>query len=386
MKEVLNITTEAQWEEDKPQNKFETQVNDYLKKRFPGISIEELYRINMGDIYTWAAIQKKRLVSYLIIKQDWLTIDKILKQSWKTTDYASKLAVFKDYVSKSLIDVKKAGSLNYRGTMEQNLEMLHLLVQELYFGSLDSSLSSSQLRELKKDVAAIKEQPIVSAKPKKLPIKDQKLDNRLLTWNRDFTIIAEPARTDYLVSLASAVFDQKWQVDNQTVNSWEWVIPASLQIVNKNEWINVVREKIVKWINPKMMPIEKFSKNEIRGKCSRTARLYLGKLWINPKNILQNDSIVLIDQLRKRKTWKEYRADKLTEELLRRMSEWKGNVYDSYFDTPLWHRAVLFIWSDNELYVIDPFFADKGPVKIMDYTLSTSPQWIRKVIIPNIGW
>lgn len=65
--------------------------------------------------------------------------------------------------------------------MEQNLEILHLLVQELYFGSLDISVPSSQLRELKKDVAVIREQPVVPARPKQQPVKAQKQDNSILS-------------------------------------------------------------------------------------------------------------------------------------------------------------------------------------------------------------
>lgn len=341
-------------------------IADFFAKRYPRQSIAELFRINIWETYTGTTAQQKRLISYLLIKQNKWTIDwYIINNLWKKSDYNTKKVLFDKFTKDWLMDSKKAGSLIYRWTMEQNLELLHLLVQESFFGNIERELA---LKETKDDIRDLKFELDTST-----DTKQSLWFNKVKYW--------ETTQSKTLDKTAPAkTFEEK--NPKFDINIADLANPQIRKMEDE-----IIDDNLVVWsIDPKKMRAKMYDKEWMYWKCSKLARLYLQSLWITRDRIIVGNSVDIIRDLRKNHTWTEYRADELRDELVRRAKEWKGNVYDSYFLTALWHRVILFVWNDAELYVIDPYYAGKKPVKIMDYSLSKSPKWVRIVLVPDWEW
>lgn len=48
--------------------------------------------------------------------------------------------------------------------------------------------------------------------------------------------------------------------------------------------------------------------------------------------------------------------------------EWKWNVFDIYIKTPRWHRALAFVWADDNVYILDASFNAKSVIQIENYS------------------
>lgn len=378
------IHREFAWNEPKENFSSDTLINEYLNKRFPNQPIQNIYNKCIWSSYNWSQIQKMRLISYLLIKQDNLTIDSVLKKSWKKTDYNTKLALFNDYVLKWLIDSKKIWSLSYRWTMEQNLEMLHLLVQESFFWTINYRQSiietQKQITVLQKDVVKISSKQVQ---------KDQ--NNTIENVDKpNLTIVQPISQLEQWKSSFSLTWVEDIQLSSDTNNASD---STTVNIIYKNwVWINdaqwIMNEDLFKWsIDPKLFVINsKITKEQMKWICSSLIKRIFWSLWIPKDQVIVGDSSAVIYDLIKHKTWTVYRADMLTEELFNRSRDWKWNVYDAYFKTGKGHRVLLIVWNDWNIYVVDPYYAWKTPVKLLDYTLVKSPKWYRFVVIPNKDW
>lgn len=49
-------------------------------------------------------------------------------------------------------------------------------------------------------------------------------------------------------------------------------------------------------------------------------------------------------------------------------TEWKWNIFDIYVKTPNRHRALAFIWADDNVYVLDASFNAKSAIQIENYS------------------
>lgn len=391
------------WLEIIPNSPLDEKILTYLKSNWFNKSVPEIYKACIWDKYSSSDTQKRRLVSYLIIKKDKLTIDLVLKNSGKNTDFTSKNSIFKSYVDKWLITTKTAWSLNYTWNMQQNLEMLHLMIQESFFDWIIPEKQVIQI-ETKQKLSLLKKDIVAQTEKKELINKQLVSDNyqskfvhasseNLFGNSRDklldiFTSVASQDEWINEFKFANVSLESDlWQFspwDNKTVMQ-DFDFQLNPEITTKD---SLVEQKEVIWsIDPKKVKLRPMlSREEMFWRCSKMARLYLQSLWIKREDILVWNSIDLIKMLRKTQTWTEYRADELTAELLARAKEWKGNMYDIYFITPFGHRVIVFIWTDSELYVLDPYYTWNKPVKIMNYFLSKTWKWYRSVMVPNKNW
>lgn len=122
--------------------------------------------------------------------------------------------------------------------------------------------------------------------------------------------------------------------------------------------------------------------------CSKTAKLNLQQITclgtdgiFSPNTIVQWDAITLIEQWRKKGELIAMPFDLWTiKKYLSTLHQkyWSVifdlYVYRSWYEEKeesdyyrKWHRAVLFIWHDLELYVLDPYMHDQKPIRLWNY-------------------
>lgn len=103
--------------------------------------------------------------------------------------------------------------------------------------------------------------------------------------------------------------------------------------------------------------------------CSFTARKNLEKLWVT--DFLQWDARELTQGLKKSWAPTFTGFDELKNHLFTKAKE--GNVFDLYPETPNGHRAIAFLWKDQngdpDLFVLDPYYSQKSvlPITLEDY-------------------
>jgi len=377
------------WLENTSNSLLDEKILTYFKINWFSKTIPEMYKTCIWDNYTSSDAQKRRLLSYLIIKKDKLTIDLVLKNSGKNSDFATKSSIFKSYIEKWWITINTAWSLIYTWTMQQNLEMLHLLVQESFIQWLVPQKQVAKAETKQKLISLSND---IVNKPKDF---EQKIE---LAYAENFSWESKSKLSDILTTIklqddwinnkfANISFESDWWKLNQSSSKFD-IQNLKISSTKKDEEASIVENADINWsIDPKKVKLRPtLSRAEMFWHCSKMARLYLESLKIKRENILIWNSIDLIKILRKTKTWTEYTADVLTTELLARAKEWKWNMYDIYFLTPKWHRVIVFIWTDSELYVLDPYYAWNKPVKIMDYSLSKTWKGYRSVMVPNKDW
>lgn len=268
-----------------------------------------------------------------------------------------------------------------------------------------------QIEKSKKQVSIKQENTIYA--------NNLKFDDEILkiSWNEfwDNLDLSRPPSFDeksnfsHINDFDSVNFDSKVE-DIKSKNrflredSWDKVFSKISNLKNIFTWnpsLELEDENIRWWINPKDIKIlSKLYdyKNWIKqSMCSRVAKQTL--LWIVDSNkkteILSWDAKILYRELKNTDLRIRYvEKSKTPEELnknieyiknlvLNNFSSWNWEIYDFYLDTANWHRAIIFVWKDKEVYVLDPYFnnywwlkAKHEAIKIENYFQNPKIKWL----------
>lgn len=219
----------------------------------------------------------------------------------------------------------------------------------------------------------------------------------------------EKSNFSHINDFDSVNFDAKVE-DIKTKNrflkedSWDKVFSKISNLKNIFTWnpsLELEEDDIKWWIDPRnIKTLSKLYdyKNWIKqSMCSRVAKQTL--LWIvdsdKKSEILSGDAKILYRELKNTDLRIRYvEKSKTPEELnknieyiknlvLNNFLSWNWEIYDFYLDTANWHRAIIFVWKDKEVYVLDPYFnnywwlkAKHEAIKIENYFKNPKIKWL----------